>query len=753
MISVPAIQKPKLRSALANLLNSLLELLIQPGERPLQAKDKSSSDDNWLTNGIVVCSSTGQDPIVEVIHARSYELSQCITRDIVDLPDQHKDLETDFIAHTFQSTPLLLLSDMLHEDPGTFASLISKTGVARYMTDFLASIAIDWTALSRHEPDAVQNHIQYKSLMIALARLSLTDSGWDALADLALPEVLAQLPLLQPPKQVFLQPATANEKDSPSELFVSSFEAVIRLCYAICAKPRWKRLSFKILDTVHSQSELLSQLMRAEIKCRMMDIVVALVQHIWEHDDLTREVIDQDSVLKELRIQPHVNDLDEKIAHKPYSFVAPNRLYPECARIRSLMADEEHSRSASSYDDDEYFLDGEDNGEDFEGTLDEEEMLDGDADYTDELRELEDEGSMDLEELRRRYGCPLSSDGSPEAECDSSSDVAAVAEVGECEAVDVEPSESAEFFHLPYDELDEGDDADDRDYVPPDPWKRDVRIDAGRYQATVPDSMNDVTPLALSDNDTELPTLPNLAQGGALWMPSQDLSDSNTDRYLADIVELRAAHGQIVSDRYSVTRDDEDALCALYRHSYSIEKAKASFPFSRVNQPFRTVREGALEWDLTERDLFERGIAMYGKNFFVIQRKLLPYRRVGELVEYYYFWKKSERYQLFRKPTVHSEPDVRYSLAPSYHPPCMPYPFDGALPEVSGTKVDNEGVLPDMGSSNDSTSEEQVMDLNPTASSRPITQSVAAQITTGADDAKSERGNIWWTDDVPLAQV
>ncbi|KAE9416788.1 hypothetical protein Angca_009036 [Angiostrongylus cantonensis] len=333
-------EKPQLRSALANLLNSLLELLIQPGERPLQAKisiyrsaricmrnayvdtdkDKSSSNDNWLTNGIVVCGSTDQDPIVEVIHARSYELSQCITRDIVDLPDQHK------------STPLLLLSDMLHEDPRTFASLISKTGVARYMTDFLASIAIDWTALSRHEPDAVQNHTQYKSLMIALARLSLTDSGWNALADLALPEVLAQLPLLQPPKQVFLQPASANEKDSPSELFVSSFEAVIRLCYAICAKPRWKRLSFKILDAVHSQSELLSQLMRAEIKCRMMDIVVALVQYIWEHDDLTREVIDQDSVLKELRIQPHVNDLDEKISHKPYSFVTPNRLYPECAR-------------------------------------------------------------------------------------------------------------------------------------------------------------------------------------------------------------------------------------------------------------------------------------------------------------------------------------------------------------------------------------------------------------------------------------
>lgn len=49
-----------------------------------------------------------------------------------------------------------------------------------------------------------------------------------------------------------------------------------------------------------------------------------------------------------------------------------------------------------------------------------------------------------------------------------------MADVGECETVDVEASESAEFFHLPYDELDEGEESDDRDYAPPDPWKKDV---------------------------------------------------------------------------------------------------------------------------------------------------------------------------------------------------------------------------------------------------------------------------------------
>ncbi|KJH41612.1 hypothetical protein DICVIV_12411 [Dictyocaulus viviparus] len=184
------------------------------------------------------------------------------------------------------------------------------------MTDFLSSIEIDWTALSLRDPDAVENHLMFKSFVVALTRLSLTESGWNTLADLALPEVLAQLrTLLQPPKQVFLQPNSINEKNSPAELFVSCFEQVIRLCYAICSKSKWKRLSLKILDVVYSQCELINQLLRAEIKY-----------------DTTQAVIDQNSTLKELRIQPHVDIINQKAIQKPYSFVAPNRLCTEHVR-------------------------------------------------------------------------------------------------------------------------------------------------------------------------------------------------------------------------------------------------------------------------------------------------------------------------------------------------------------------------------------------------------------------------------------
>ncbi|VDM67442.1 unnamed protein product [Strongylus vulgaris] len=180
----------------------------------------------------------------------------------------------------------------------------------------------------------------------------------------------------------------------------------------------------------------------------------------------------------------------------------------------------------------------------------------GGVDYASELREnifvpeLEDEGSMDIEELRRRYG--YTAGGSAEADCDSSPDAAGNA--GEGEAQDAEASESTEFFHLPYDELDEGEESDDKDYAPPDPWKKDVRVDAGRYQAAVPESMNDETSLASSDNDHDLPNLPVPAPGGALWVPAHDLAEAEIDRYLVDIVNLRAAHGQIFSERYSTVR-------------------------------------------------------------------------------------------------------------------------------------------------------------------------------------------------------
>ncbi|VDK74549.1 unnamed protein product [Cylicostephanus goldi] len=104
---------------LANLLNPILELLIQPGERPLQAKisiyssarvclrsayvveetkDPNEKNADWLTSGLVV-GEASTDPILEVLSSKAHELSQCIARDIVDLPQEHKIFFPIFIRH------------------------------------------------------------------------------------------------------------------------------------------------------------------------------------------------------------------------------------------------------------------------------------------------------------------------------------------------------------------------------------------------------------------------------------------------------------------------------------------------------------------------------------------------------------------------------------------------------------------------------------------------------------------------------
>ncbi|KHJ82394.1 Myb-like DNA-binding domain protein, partial [Oesophagostomum dentatum] len=187
----------------------------------------------------------------------------------------------------------------------------------------------------------------------------------------------------------------------------------------------------------------------------------------------------------------------------------------------------------------------------------------------------------------------------------------------------------------------------------------------------------------------------------------------------------------------------------------------ASFPFARVNQPFRTVREGALEWDLAERDLFERGIAMHGKNFSVIQKTLLPYRRVGELVEYYYFWKKTERGQLFRRRGSY-EGDVN-TLPDTHTTQSFLQPYDNTLPEVGGIRTEGEGILPDMGNgpTQEVTAEVNLTEVNYTAaaSSQPTAATGNASAApagphSDAPDAKAtEHGDIWWNDDVPVAQI
>ena len=48
-------------------------------------------------------------------------------------------------------------------------------------------------------------------------------------------------------------------------------------------------------------------------------------------------------------------------------------------------------------------------------------------------------------------------------------------------------------------------------------------------------------------------------------------------------------------------------------------------------------------WSEEECRAFELGLRLYGKDFHMIQQQKVRTRSVGELVQFYYLWKKTER--------------------------------------------------------------------------------------------------------------
>lgn len=268
--------------------------------------------------------------------------------------------------------------------------------------------------------------------------------------------------------------------------------------------------------------------------------------------------------------------------------------------------------------------------EDDEGTLDEEEsLLKDDEDElrgTDELRMLEEESEMSVEELRRKYagGADLDTSGGPSA---STSHIAAAAE-------DI----VAGYFSADGALL-EDDEDDAEEYSPPtDPWKKAVRV-GPEYQV---ETMPDYIPVA-PKSKWGSPSSMN-GDGGAqsIWIASAKCPQRKVERYLEDCEKIRAAadasegtrNGQLASfhlahsPTHSNSRilemvDDENALYALLEADYDTDKAKAKAPFpwaniQCINGARLTYTEPWRAWSEADCTLFEQGLLQYGKNFFSI---------------------------------------------------------------------------------------------------------------------------------------
>ncbi|OCT70553.1 hypothetical protein XELAEV_18037477mg [Xenopus laevis] len=150
------------------------------------------------------------------------------------------------------------------------------------------------------------------------------------------------------------------------------------------------------------------------------------------------------------------------------------------------------------------------------------------------------------------------------------------------------------------------------------------------HQAKLPD----LQPFPSPDHDT-------ITQHEELvWMPG--INDCDLLMYLRAARSMAAFAGMCDGGStedgcVAASRDDTtlNALNTLHESNYDAGKALQRL----VKKPVPKLIEKC--WTEDEVKRFIKGLRQYGKNFFRIRKELLPNKETGELITFYYYWKKT----------------------------------------------------------------------------------------------------------------
>ncbi|KAJ8390428.1 hypothetical protein AAFF_G00103630 [Aldrovandia affinis] len=326
---------------------------------------------------------------------------------------------------------------------------------------------------------------------------------------------------------------------------------------------------------------------------------------------------------------------------------------------------------------------------DDERTLDEEEMLEEETNFGNEIEDLAREGEMPIEELLNLYG--YASGGSPEEEGEEDDeeeeedddedngdedddddddmeyvDNAHSRSIGELkrnkslplaqdgrvklsgEREDETPYSSdgrrrshgtAELIrprkckYLEGNEV--GESEEDEDYVPSEDWKKEIMV-GSMYQAVTPSGLCKYRDNEkVYENDDQL-----------LWDPEY-LPENEVVEFLTEASKRTGEESGVDAiPEGSHIKDNEQALYELVKCDFDTEEALRRLKFN-----VKAVREDLSIWTEDECRNFEQGLKAYGKDFHLIQANKVRTRSVGESVAFYYMWKKSERYDFFAQQT------------------------------------------------------------------------------------------------------
>ncbi|XP_031948737.1 mesoderm induction early response protein 2 isoform X1 [Corvus moneduloides] len=208
------------------------------------------------------------------------------------------------------------------------------------------------------------------------------------------------------------------------------------------------------------------------------------------------------------------------------------------------------------------------------------------------------------------------------------------------------------------------------DSIPSNECKKEIMV-GPQYQATVPilrlnRHRQKVLFLLAYENEDQL-----------LWDPNI-LPEREVEEFLYRAVKRQwdELSGSSLPEG-EVVKDNEQALYELVKCNFNAEEALRRLRFNvkvirgedspyfgssghmelfqdsahLLQLLFLSATDELCAWSEEECRNFEHGFRVHGKNFHLIQANKVRTRSVGECVEYYYMWKKSERYDYFTQQT------------------------------------------------------------------------------------------------------
>uniref|UniRef100_A0A667XMS6 Mesoderm induction early response 1, family member 3 b n=1 Tax=Myripristis murdjan TaxID=586833 RepID=A0A667XMS6_9TELE len=286
---------------------------------------------------------------------------------------------------------------------------------------------------------------------------------------------------------------------------------------------------------------------------------------------------------------------------------------------------------------------------DDERTLEEEESLEGERNFSSEIADLEKEGNMPLEELLAIYRYEASAGSSIDSSSgdltdelpDMTLDKEEIAkdllsgdyeEETQSSADDLTPSvtshEATDFFPRTLRSKNVCGVVFELMFVT---WLLQEIMVGTQYQAEVPSCL-----CHYKDGEKVYEDEDQL-----LWSPGV-LPENKVRGFLSDVLS-RTTEEKTGCDKPGMhVRDNEQALYELVKCNYNTREA-----LDRYCSHVKSSKEESPPWSEEECKNFEHALQMYDKNFHLIQKHKVTTRTVAECVAFYYMWKKSERFDFF----------------------------------------------------------------------------------------------------------